>query len=106
MKLTSDKLHIICLKLLIFLNLLDAVFTYVWVSLGLAKEANPFMDYLIAISPTVFLLYKVFIVNICVLFLFKAKSNFLCKVLTVPITTLYLWVLGIHLNFLAGLIKL
>lgn len=104
MKKVSDKLHIMCLKLLIVLNLLDAVFTYVWVSLGMAKEANPFMDYLITLSPTLFLLYKIFIVNLCVLILYKAKNKMLCKILTFPLTALYLWVLSIHTTFLYGIL--
>ena len=104
MKITSTKLHVACLKLLIVLNLLDAIFTYVWVSMGMAKEANPFMDYLITLSPTFFLLYKVFIVNFCVLILYKAKNNRLCKALTFPLSALYTWVLGIHLTFLFSLL--
>ena len=97
---TYDKFQSICLKLLLVLNLLDAIFTYVWVSLGLAKEANPLMDYLISYSPTVFLVYKVLIVNLGVFILWRGKDKLLCKVLIVPLTGLYLWVLGIHLTFL------
>ena len=100
MKLTSTVLHVECLKLLIVLNLLDAIFTYVWVALGLAEEANPFMDYLITLSPTLFLLYKVCIVNLCVLILYRAKNKLLCRGLTVPLLLLYIWVVSIHLGFL------
>lgn len=95
--------NIICLKALLVLNLLDAVFTYVWVSLGLAEEANPLMDIIISFSPTAFIIYKVFVVNICVLLLWKVRAQRLCKILCMPLAMVYLWVLIVHLSFLVEL---
>lgn len=92
--------HVFCLKALLVLNLLDAVFTYTWVTLGYAKEANPLMDYVISISPPGFILYKVLVVSLCVILLWRLQERWLCRALTIPLLVLYVWVMGMHISFL------
>jgi uncharacterized membrane protein YpjA len=92
--------NVSCLKALLVLNLLDAVFTYIWVSLGLAEEANPLMEFVISFSPTAFILYKVLVVNLCVWLLWRTRAQMLCKVLCIPLTCIYVGILLLHLSFL------
>jgi len=103
MKKENSGWSVTCLKSLLVLNLLDAIFTYIWVSLGLAEEANPLMDFVISLSPTGFILYKVFIVNLCVLLLWRMREQRLCKVLCVPLVCVYAYVFLIHILFLADI---
>ena len=98
--------HNLCLKLLAVFNLLDALFTYVWVSLGYAQESNPLMDYLISISAPGFILYKVILVNLCIFILWRFSYAKLCRILVVPLTLVYAWVMYIHLSFVLVLASL
>jgi hypothetical protein len=50
-------------KVLLALNLLDAIFTLVWVSAGLANEANPLMEILVRDHPVVFAALKLGLVG-------------------------------------------
>ena len=96
--------HNICLKLLLVLNLFDAVSTYIWVSLGYAKEANPIMDYLLSVSPPGFILYKILIVNLGVLLLWRLRERAFCRIITVPVTGVYVAIGIMHLSFIINLL--
>ena len=45
-------------KVILGLNLLDALFTLAWVTLGVAKEANPLLETLVRDHPVVFIVVK------------------------------------------------
>ena len=45
------------------MNLVDAIATCVWVTLGIAVEQNPLMAHLIGFSPSVFIIIKTLLVN-------------------------------------------
>jgi hypothetical protein len=47
----------------LFLNLVDAVLTLLWISSGKATEANPFMEVLIAQHPLLFVVVKTALVG-------------------------------------------
>jgi hypothetical protein len=62
------------LSAVLALNVFDALATLTWVSVGIAKEANPLMDVLIDHSPSLFLLGKMMLVSIGCLILWKNRA--------------------------------
>jgi len=62
------------LSAVLALNVFDAVATITWVSVGIAKEANPLMDMLIDHSPSLFLFGKMMLVTIGCLILWKNRA--------------------------------
>lgn len=104
MNINKYRWHDNCLKLLLVLNLFDAVCTYIWVGLGYAKEANPIMDYVLSVSPPGFILYKIFIVNLGVLLLWRLQDQVFSRVVTVPVLGVYIAIAAIHLTFIIDLI--
>ena len=95
--------HITCLKSLLVLNLFDAICTYIWVTLGYAEEANPLMDYIISIHPPSFILYKVIMVSLGVLLLWRLREKLFCRIATIPATIVYAAVGVIHTGFIINL---
>ena len=96
--------HNNCLKLLLILNLFDAISTYIWVILGYAEEANPIMDYVLSVSPPGFILYKILIVNLGVLLLWRLQHSLFCRIITLPVVGVYTGIAFIHLSFIINLI--
>lgn len=86
--------------ILALFNLLDAVFTYVWVTMGYAIEANPILEPLITTSPTGFMVYKLLLVNFLILVLWELSSHPLCRKLTLLTNLIYGWVTCVHAHFL------
>jgi hypothetical protein len=60
---------------IIVLNLLDAMFTLVYTRSGLATEANPLMDQVLAASPVLFMLAKLSLVSLGVLVLWRWRER-------------------------------
>ena len=54
----SDRFAIISIILLLLLNIVDATVTIVVIDAGIAKEANPIMDYFLNMGYIPFLLVK------------------------------------------------
>ncbi len=104
MEIERYRWHGLCLKLLLILNLFDAISTYIWVTLGYAKEANPIMDYVLSVSPPGFILYKILIVNLGVLLLWRLKDRLFCRIVTIPVTGVYVGIAMMHLAFIIDLI--
>ena len=65
--------------IILVLNLLDASFTLVWTTSGLATEANPLMDHVISRSPLQFMLVKVTLVSLGVLLLWRLRWQRMAK---------------------------
>ena len=100
MKIREHQGHRVGLKLLLILNLFDAICTYIWVMMGYAKEANPLMDYVISASPGGFILYKIVIVNLGVLLLWRFRKKTFCRVITIPVIGVYVAITFIHMRFI------
>jgi hypothetical protein len=96
--------HSNCLKSLLVLNLFDAICTYFWVACGLAEEANPIMAYILTVSPPGFILYKILIVNLSVLLLWRLRSRLFCRIVTIPVTAVYVGIAMIHVSFIMKLL--
>lgn len=51
------------IKVVLALNLLDALFTIAWVTLGVAREANPLLEHLVRDHPVLFTAVKLGLVG-------------------------------------------
>jgi hypothetical protein len=60
--------------LLVF-NLLDGAFTLVWTTAGLATEANPLLDDVLAHSPVVFMAIKLALVSLGAVLLVRLQRK-------------------------------
>jgi hypothetical protein len=60
---------------LIVLNLLDAIFTLVWVEAGIAKEANLLLEGILSHSAIGFMLVKMALVSLGVLLLWRHRDR-------------------------------
>lgn len=103
MSIQEHRWHTACLKSLLVLNLFDAVCTFIWVTMGYAKEANPLMDYIISTHPPAFILYKVTIVSLGVLLLWRLRDQLFCRIATIPALAVYAAVGIIHASFIVKL---
>ena len=81
---------------LFILNLLDAILTLVWIQVGFATEANPIMDGLMRIHPSLFLLAKVALVSACLGVLWAGRHKALARACTVFGFTVYSMVIVYH----------
>ena len=78
------------------MNLVDAIATCVWVTLGIAVEQNPLMAHLIGFSPSVFIIIKTLLVIACTYFLWVCRYVNYSRVLIIPALVLYAYVCSIH----------
>ena len=60
-------------KVILTLNLLDAVFTLIWVNAGLAREANPLLADIVRDQPVVFVVVKCSLVALASLLLWRYR---------------------------------
>lgn len=85
---------------MLVLNLLDAIFTTLWVSAGLATEANPMMAELLRNRPLLFMLGKLVLVGGGSYLLWMRRRRPLAVVAIVVAFLCYYVVLLRHLGFL------
>lgn len=93
---TSMKTFTVFLKLLLILNLIDALATYYWVYYEVATEANPFMREWIYMGPQAFILFKIGLVSICAWSLWVYREHMLARLLCIPVFLLYFSVFLMH----------
>ena len=98
-KLTSMRTFIMFLKVILVLNLIDAIATYYWVHHEFATEANPFMRQWIYMGPHAFILFKIALVSAGVCSLWVFREHILSRVLCIPVFILYLMVFFMHCAF-------
>jgi len=91
------------LRLVILLNLMDALYTQAWVHWGWATEANPVMAGAMDMGPSVFILSKVALVSLSVWVLWNNRDQLMARLSVIPLAALYAFVGGHHLGF-AGLL--
>jgi hypothetical protein len=91
-------------KGVLVLNLLDVLFTLVWVGTGLAREANPLLDELVSLRPVGFAAVKLALVGLGSLLLWRHRQRPLAVVAIFLAFLLYYFVLLWHLRFLGLLV--
>jgi len=99
-----DWLHAI-VKTLLVLNLLDAIFTLVWVRSGLALEANPLIDQLVTEQPLLFFGVKLGLVGMGSWLLWSRRDRPIAVVAIFVAFLAYYCVLLYHLQYAAGLVR-
>ena len=57
------------------LNLADAIFTLIYVRVGMAREGNPFMQSALGRGPLAFMVLKLGLVSLCVLLLDRLRER-------------------------------
>ena len=86
-------------KCLLVLNLLDGIFTLIWIEHFGATELNILMKDLVENSPLLFMLVKLTLVSLGTLFLWRQRSNWLAVVSLFVAFFSYFWVLLVHLEY-------
>ena len=92
------------IRALVVLNLVDALFTLVWVQTGLAVEANALMRDLVNHGALVFVLGKLALVSLGALFLWGRRGHALAVVAIFMTFLAYYLVLLHHLQFTSHLV--
>jgi hypothetical protein len=88
-------------KVILVLNLLDAVFTLLWVWAGLAREANPLLRDLVQHSPVAFAASKLALVGLGSLLLWHWRERPLAVVAIFVAFLAYYALLLAHVGFLS-----
>ena len=81
---------------LFVLNFLDAILTLVWIQVGFATEANPIMDAVMKIHPSLFVLAKVALVSACLGILWTHRSRALARFCTTFGFSVYSMIIVYH----------
>jgi cytochrome bd-type quinol oxidase subunit 2 len=89
---------------LVILNLLDAVFTLVWVETGVAAEGNPLMDQAMAHGPLGFMAVKLALVSLGVLLLWRLRHRRAAATAIVASAIAYSAILVVHLSVVPQLV--
>jgi hypothetical protein len=82
----------------VILNLLDAIFTIVYIRLGHATESNPLMDQALSASPVLFMLAKLSLVSLGVLLLWRLRDHRAARIGLLATSSAYLLLLCYHLT--------
>ena len=88
-------------KVVLALNLLDAMFTLVWINAGLAREANPLLAEIVRDHPVVFAVVKLGLVAGGSLLLWRYRSRPLAVVGIFTVFLVYYLLLLYHIGYLS-----
>lgn len=88
----------------LFLNLLDGLFTLTFLQLHLAEEANPLMRVAYSHSPLAFMLIKLAVVHAGVLLLWANRRCTAARIALQAGVYLYAAIVVYHLSFLVSLV--
>ena len=91
-------------KFVLVLNLLDAIFTLVWINLGLAREANPLFSELIRDHSVLFAIAKLSLVGLASLLLWRQRFQPLAVVGIFLAFLIYYALLLWHVGYLSLII--
>lgn len=91
-------------KVTLVLNLLDALFTLVWVGTGLATEANPLLHDLVHEHPLAFVTSKLALVTLGSLLLWRLRRRPLAVIAIFVGFLAYYGLLLIHVDYLAKVV--
>jgi hypothetical protein len=92
-------------KTVLVLNLLDAVFTLVWVRAGLAREANVLMRDLVNEHAVLFVVAKLGLVSLGSLVLWRRRTHAGAVIAIFAVFLAYYFVLLYHLQYSSLLMR-
>ena len=87
------------LRVVLTLNLFDALATLFWIEAGLATEANPIMRAALESGPHLFVLSKIALVSLATVMLWRHRAHRSARLAVVPVGLLYALVAGAHVGF-------
>ena len=87
------------LRIMLILNLFDALATIGWIEAGLATEANPVMAGALEGGPAAFILSKVALVTLAAGLLWRFRKETFARLALIPVGMLYAGVAGTHVGF-------
>ena len=93
----SNNFYLFTLGAILVMNLLDAVFTLIWVEGGIAEELNPIMVEALSLGPAMFMFLKLTLVSLAVWLLWNRRQKKVARILVPPLALVYCSVVGIHL---------
>jgi hypothetical protein len=82
----------------LILNLLDAIFTIVYTSSGVAVESNPLMSRVLGSSPVLFMIAKLGLVSLGVLLLWRLRDRRAAAFGLIATGTAYATLIAYHLS--------
>jgi len=88
-------------KAVLALNLLDAIFTLVWINAGLAREANPLLAEIVRDQPVAFAVVKLGLVAAGSFLLWRFRSRPLAVVGIFVVFLVYYLLLLYHIGYLS-----
>lgn len=91
---------------IVVLNLLDAMFTLAYTQVGLAREANPLLEPVLADSPVGFVLVKLGLVSLGVALLWRLRHRATACVGLIAGGVAYSSLLLLHLSAVPALVAL
>jgi hypothetical protein len=92
-------------KAVMVLNVLDALFTLLWVRAGLATEANALMSNLVENHAVLFLVTKIGLVSLGSLLLWRQRTRPIAVIAIFVVFLAYYFVLLYHLEYMSVLIR-
>ncbi len=98
-----DRIIQILLGLTFIFNLLDAVLTLFAVNSGLAVEANPIMNELLARGSMHFMLTKLLMVSLGIILLWRLRRQTLAYIASIGVCGVYTLILFVHMQGLSPL---
>lgn len=90
----------------VILNLLDAIFTLTYTSSGVATEANPVMNHALDSGPLMFMIVKLSLVSLAVLFLWRMRHRRTAVAGLVGASVTYTTLLLYHLSAVPQLVAM
>ncbi len=87
------------LRIVLILNLFDALATLGWIEAGLATEANPVMAGALEGGPAAFILSKVALVTLAAALLWRFRKQAFARIALIPVGLLYALVAGSHVGY-------
>lgn len=98
---SSDRFYFSTLGAILIMNLLDAVFTLIWVEGGFTEELNPIMVEALSLGPVAFMVLKLSLVSLAVWLLWMRRQKKIARILVPALALVYCSVVGIHLCMVA-----
>jgi len=93
----SDRFYFSTLGAILIMNLMDAVFTLIWVEGGFTEELNPIMVEALSLGPAAFMTLKLSLVSLAVWLLWNRRRKKIARILVPPLALVYCTIVGIHL---------
>jgi len=103
---TSSRTLFVLASALLVLNLVDAIFTLLWIHSGIAVEGNPIMDQALAGGPVGFMIVKLALVSLGVGLLWRLRHRRAAGLALATAATAYSSLFVYHLTAVPQLVAL